>query len=96
MDYSPPGSAAHGIIQVRILEWIPMPSSRGSSRPRDRTHNSYLLHWQVGSSPPLFQKVGYLEPAEVLCDQGQGADLSVLWFPYNGADGRFDLMGLWS
>ena len=34
----PPGSSVHGILQARILEWVAMPSSRGSSRPRDRTH----------------------------------------------------------
>ena len=27
----------HGILQARILEWVPVPSSRGSSQPRDRT-----------------------------------------------------------
>ena len=32
MDHSPPGSSVHGIFQARILESIPMPSSRGSSR----------------------------------------------------------------
>ena len=31
MDYSPPGSSIHGILQVRILEWIAISSSRGSS-----------------------------------------------------------------
>ena len=31
MDYSPPGSSVHGILQARILEWIAMSSSRGSS-----------------------------------------------------------------
>ena len=36
MDYSPPGSSVHGILQPRILEWIARPSSRGSSRHRDR------------------------------------------------------------
>ena len=35
MDYSPPGSSVHGILQERMLEWVAMPSSRGSSRPRD-------------------------------------------------------------
>ena len=38
MDRSLPGSSVHGILQARILEWVAMPSSRGSSRPRDRTH----------------------------------------------------------
>ena len=37
-DCSPPGSPVHGILQVRILQWVSMPSSRGSSGPRDRTH----------------------------------------------------------
>ena len=31
VDYSPPGSSVHGILQARILEWVAMPSSRGSS-----------------------------------------------------------------
>ena len=37
MDRTPPGSSVHGIPQARILEWVAMPFSRGSSRPRDRT-----------------------------------------------------------
>ena len=40
MDYIPPGSSIHGILQARILEWGAMPFSRGSSSPRDRTHIS--------------------------------------------------------
>ena len=42
MNCSPPGSSVHGILQARILEWAAMPSSRGSSRPRGRTHISYV------------------------------------------------------
>ena len=42
MDRSPPGCSVHGILQVRILEWVAMPSSRLSSRPRDRTHISCI------------------------------------------------------
>ena len=40
MDFSLPGSFVHGILQARILEWVAMPSSRGSSKPRDQTHVS--------------------------------------------------------
>ena len=40
MDYSPPGSSVHGILQARIVEWVAMPSSRGPSPPRDPTHVS--------------------------------------------------------
>ena len=31
MDCSPPGPSVNGILQARILEWVVMPSSRGSS-----------------------------------------------------------------
>ena len=34
MDYSPPVPSAHGILQARILEWVAIPFSRGSSQPR--------------------------------------------------------------
>ena len=40
MDYNPPGSSVHGILQARTLEWVAIPSSRGSSQPRDRTQVS--------------------------------------------------------
>ena len=36
MDCNPPGSSVHGILQARILELVAMPSSKGSSQPRDR------------------------------------------------------------
>ena len=42
MDGSLPGSSVHEILQARILEWITMPSSRGSSQPRDQTCVSYI------------------------------------------------------
>ena len=51
MDCSLPGSSIHGILQARILEWVVMPSSRGSSQPRDQTCVSCLLHWQAGYLP---------------------------------------------
>ena len=41
MDYSPPGSAVYGILQARILEWVAVPFSRGSSKPRDLTQVSH-------------------------------------------------------
>ena len=33
MDYRPPGSSVHGILQARILEWVAISFSRGSSNP---------------------------------------------------------------
>ena len=43
VNCSPPGSSVHGILQARILEWVAMPSSRGSSQSRD---------WACGSCTP--------------------------------------------
>ena len=42
MYYSLPSSSVHGILQAGTLEWVAVPSSRGSSRPRDRTHVSAI------------------------------------------------------
>ena len=42
VDCSPPGSSVHGVLQARILEWVAMPSFRGTSQPRDWTHVSYI------------------------------------------------------
>ena len=42
MDCGLPGSSVHGTLQVRILEWVAMPFSRESSRPRDQTCVSYF------------------------------------------------------
>ena len=36
-DCSPPGSSVHGILQARILEWVAISFSRGSSKNRDQT-----------------------------------------------------------
>ena len=43
VDCSPPGSSVHGILQARILEWVAISFSRGSSQPRDRTPVSRIV-----------------------------------------------------
>ena len=48
MDYSLPGSSVYGIPQKRILEWVTMPFSRGSFRPRDRTWSCIELVSCIG------------------------------------------------
>ena len=42
LTVAPPGSSVHGILQARILEWVAIPSSRGSSQPRDWTLVSHI------------------------------------------------------
>ena len=41
MDCSLPGSSVHGIFQERVLEWVAISFSRGSSQPRDGTRVSH-------------------------------------------------------
>ena len=67
MNCSPPGSSVYWIFQARILEWVAMPSSRGSSLPRDWIHISYiscigkwvLYHWRHLGSPVIVIAVIY-------------------------------------
>ena len=63
MDCSPPGSSVRGILQARILEWVAIPSCRGSSWPMDWTHVSctgrkMLYPWANWEAPiqPLRRK----------------------------------------
>ena len=52
MDCSPPGFSVHGISQTRILDWVAMPSSRGSSWPRNGTCISCLPGGFFIAEPP--------------------------------------------
>ena len=56
---------AIGILQARILEWVIMPSSRGSSRPSDQNCVLHLLHWQAGSLP-LVPLGSLLKPGAII------------------------------
>ena len=57
-DYSPSVSSVHKILQSRILEWAAISSSKGSSWPRDWTHNSgisciadrFFNTWAIGEA----------------------------------------------
>ena len=43
MDCSPPDSSIHEIFQARVLEWVAISFSRGSSQPRDWTRVSHIV-----------------------------------------------------
>ena len=50
-------SSVDEILQARILEWVAISSSKGSSQPRDQTSISYIAsefftHWAIGEAPP--------------------------------------------
>ena len=51
-DYSLPGSSIHQILQARILEWVTLSFSRGSSQPRDRTWVSGIVGRSLPSELP--------------------------------------------
>ena len=58
MDCSPPGSSVHEIFQARILEWVAISFSRGSSQPRDRTWVSrtagkFFTNWATREAQSL-------------------------------------------
>ena len=56
IDCSPQGSSVHGILQARILEWVAVPFSKGSSQPRDWIHVShtagrFFIVWATSEAP---------------------------------------------
>ena len=54
MDCSPPGFSVRGSLQARILEWVAISFSRGSSRSRDQTQVSLIAH--TVKNPPTMQE----------------------------------------
>ena len=63
MDCSPPDSSVHGILQSRTLEWGAMPSSRGSSQPRDQTQVSLIAggFFTVWTTGKALYHIGFLQ-----------------------------------
>ena len=53
VDCSPPGSSVHGIFLARILEWVAISRSRGSSLLRDRTWVSHAAAKSLQLCPTL-------------------------------------------
>ena len=99
-DCSPPGSSVHGILQARILEWVAISFSRGSSRPRDWTCVSCLsctgkqilyhwVTWEVRRTSSSVKSSSSIKSVFPLA-------LSLLLnFWYGGGTGH-SLAGIWS
>ena len=65
MYCSPPGFSTHGILQARILEWVGIPFSKGSSWPRNRTKVSgiaggFFTNWAIRETKNLTLVVCFL------------------------------------
>ena len=70
MDCSPPGSSVHGILQARVLEWVAISFSRGSSQPRDWTQVSSIAGrcfnlWTTREAPLDIIQHAYLEENQI-------------------------------
>ena len=68
MDCSPPSFSVHGIFQARILEWVAISKSKGSSWHRDWSCVSCVSNWQVGSSPLTLPKSEVAQSCPTLWD----------------------------
>ena len=88
MDCSSPSSSVHGILHARILEWVAMPSSRGSSWPRDQTCISCVscigrrvlyheCHLEVCRVSPLGPNEGVC-----MCVSMPLCNINSLWFQF--------------
>ena len=78
MDCCPPDSSVRGILQARILEWVAISFSRGSSWPRDQTQVSHIVADTLPSEPFFTlggQNIGASASVSVLPMSIQG------WFP---------------
>ena len=81
-----PGSSVHGISQARILEWVAMPSPRGSSQPRNPTQVSciageFFMVWDTREAHKHWSSLPFPSPGD-LPDPGIDSASSAL-------EGRF-------
>ena len=86
MNCSLPSSSVHGILQARILEWVAISFSRGSSQPRDRTQVSAL---QADSLPCFHGKFSAIISSNIFLDP---LSLSSFWDSYNVNAGAFNVV----
>ena len=79
MDCNLPGSPDHGISQARILEWVAVPFSRGSSQSRDQTQVSliagrFFTVWATREAPLIcLAAAKSLQSCPTLCDPIDGS-----------------------
>ena len=109
MDCSLQGSSVHEIFQARILEWVAISNSEGSSWPRERTRIScigrwILYHWatreaHISTRRPFWEEtgpaVGCLSLRQIITHTGSRCHTKEqIWPLYSGAgDSRGDWRG---
>ena len=80
MDCSLPVSSVHGILQASILEWVAMPSSKGSSQPRDPSVSPVLQEDSLPSEPPGRPSSQYALPKLLTYRIGEPKEMVVSCF----------------
>ena len=100
MDCSLPGSSVHGILQAKILEWVAMPFSRGSSRQQSNLCLLQILHcrmilycWATGEAPSRLRHMSLTLPSwppTSILDSSVGNTNAILVFLLHdvGLEGR--------
>ena len=82
-DCSLPGSSIHGIFQARILEWVAVSFSMGSSQPRDWTQVSHIAGWfftvWTTSKAPNFAKRSQIQGILCWMDKGKHKTAKLVW-----------------
>ena len=73
-DSLQPHGIVHGILQTRILEWVAVRFSRGSSQPRDRTR--WILYQLSHQGSPKKEKVGQIESSKYINDHSHYNELT--------------------
>ena len=81
MNWGSPGSSILGILQARILEWVAISFSRGTSQPRDQTHVSCIAGGRFNLWATREAQT-FLNPSQT--------------FPKNQRGGKFYKQILWS
>ena len=91
VGHSLPGSSVHGILPARILEWVAVPSSRGSSQPRHCTRISYVWigRWVLHHRHPLGSPIELYHPLKALSKGDQS------WVFIGRTDAKAETPVLW-
>ena len=105
MGHHPPGSSVHGIVQTRILEWVTISFSRGSSWPRDQTQVScirgrFFADWATREAHIyiyIYTHTQCIHMCVCVCVcTAQGALFNVMWQPeWEGNLGKNGYMYSW-
>ena len=96
MDCGPPGSSVYGIFQARILEWVAISYSRGSSWPKDGTCVSCIGRQILYHSAPTEYVSFNFMAAIIICSDFGDQENKVchcfpIYFPWSGGTGCHDL-----